>query len=256
MRAPSLVRVVAPRRVLYCKLPSSAAPFVAPAAPIAPDETLAVTLCGEPVVLYADRALAWPRERTLFVADVHLGKGAAFRAGGIPLPRGATANDLARLDKLIAAAGATRLVVLGDFLHAASGRVDALDRAFRAWRERHAALAILLVRGNHDSHAGDPPLSWDVELADEPHAMPPFLGCHHPAAPPTGYALCGHIHPGVSIGHSAEPSVRMPCFVLGRRRAILPAFGRLTGLAAPPLLAGDNLVAIAGRSLVRLPSRG
>ena len=247
---------VAPLCVLYCKLLRSAASFVPAAAPSAPDETLAVNLCGEEVVLHADRALGWPRERMLFVADVHLGKGAAFRAGGIPLPRGATATDLARLERLVAASGATRLVVLGDFLHAASGRVDALDRAFRDWRERHATLAILLVRGNHDSHAGDPPPSWGVDLADEPHAMPPFLGCHHPAPPPTGYALCGHIHPGVSIGHPAEPSVRMPCFVLGHRRAILPAFGRLTGLAAPPLLAGDNLVAIAGRSLVRLPSRG
>jgi DNA ligase-associated metallophosphoesterase len=236
-------------------LPASAASAVPPAAPSAPDDTLTVTLCGEPVVLFAARALFWPRERTLFVADVHLGKGAAFRAGGIPLPRGATAGDLARLDGLVAATAATRLVVLGDFLHAASGRVDALDRAFRDWRVQHPALAILLVRGNHDSHAGDPPASWGVDLANEPHPMVPFLGCHHPAAPPTGYALCGHIHPGVSIGHPAEPSVRMPCFVLGRRRAILPAFGRLTGLAAPPLLAGDNLVAIAGRRLVRLPSR-
>jgi DNA ligase-associated metallophosphoesterase len=251
MRSP-VVGVVAPRRVLYCKLPRSNASFAPPAAA----ETLAATLCGEPVLLFATRALFWPRERTLFVADVHLGKGAAFRAGGIPLPRGATADDLGRLEALVAATAATRLVVLGDFLHAASGRVDALDRAFRAWRERHAALAILLVRGNHDSHAGDPLPPWGVDLADEPHAMPPFLGCHHPAAPRTGYALCGHIHPGVSIGHPAEPSVRMPCFVLGRRRAILPAFGRLTGLAAPPLLDGDNLVAIAGRSLVRLPSRG
>jgi metallophosphoesterase superfamily enzyme len=49
--------------------------------------------------------------------------------------------------------------------------------------------------------------------------------------------------------------VRLPCFVLGRRRAILPAFGRLTGLAAPPFLEGDRVVAIAGRRLVRLPQR-
>ena len=208
------------------------------------------------MVLHAARALHWPRERTLFVADVHLGKGAAFRAGGIPLPRGATADDLRRLDALIADTGATRLVVLGDFLHAASGRVDALDRAFRAWRERRAALTMVLVRGNHDAHAGDPPATWGIDLVDEPCAMPPFLGCHHPAAPPSGYALCGHIHPCVSIGAMAEPSVRMPCFVLGRRRAILPAFGRLTGLASPPSLAGDIYVAIAGRRLVRLPPRG
>jgi hypothetical protein len=32
----------------------------------------AVTLAGETVVLSAGRALYWPRERTLFVAGVHL----------------------------------------------------------------------------------------------------------------------------------------------------------------------------------------
>ncbi|HEV8500221.1 MAG TPA: ligase-associated DNA damage response endonuclease PdeM [Casimicrobiaceae bacterium] len=219
------------------------------------DDVLRLSLGGEPVELHAARALYWPREKSVFVADVHLGKGAAFRAGGIPLPRGATANDLARLASLVATTGATRLVVLGDFLHAASGRVDALDVAFRDWRARHAGLSLLLVRGNHDSHAGDPPPSWGMDIVDEPHPLPPFLGCHHPAAPRSGYALCGHVHPGVSVGGTAEPSVRMPCFVIGQRRAILPAFGRLTGLAAPPLLAGDKFVAIAGRRLVRLPQR-
>ena len=68
----------------------------------------------------------------LFVADVHLGKAAAFRAGGVPLPRGSTAADLARLAAVLQETGAQRLVVLGDFLHGAAGRVAALDTAFRA----------------------------------------------------------------------------------------------------------------------------
>ena len=88
------------------------------------------TLAGESVELHAERAMHWPRARTLFVADVHLGKAAAFRAGGVAIPRGATANDLARLTALIERTRATRLVILGDFLHAAAGRVPALDAAF------------------------------------------------------------------------------------------------------------------------------
>src|SRR5512140_1063418 len=86
---------------------------------------------GEPVTLLADRALFWPRERTLFVADVHLGKTATFRANGVPLPRGTTAGDLARLTRLIERMQAARVVVLGDFLHARAGRVPALDDAVR-----------------------------------------------------------------------------------------------------------------------------
>jgi uncharacterized protein len=231
----------------------SAPLFADSPAPSAADSRLPLTLAGEALELCADRALHWPRARTLFVADVHLGKAATLRAGGIPLPRGSTAHDLARLTALVVATAVTRLVLLGDFLHAAAGRVEGLDRAFRAWRAEHADLSVVLVRGNHDSHAGDPPPEWGVAIVDEPHPLPPFLGCHHPQRPPTGYALCGHIHPGVTLRGSAEPGVRLPCFVVGSRRAILPAFGRLTGLASAPVEAGDRLVAIAGHRLVTLP---
>jgi DNA ligase-associated metallophosphoesterase len=216
-------------------------------------DVLSASCGGEVVELHAARALYWPRGRTLFVADVHLGKGAAFRAGGIPVPRGTTATDLARLATLVARTHAGTLCVLGDFLHAASGRVPALDSAFRAWRNAHAGLSVRIVRGNHDARAGDPPPAWAVDVVDEPHALPPFLACHVPQVPRTGYALCGHVHPGVPLAGRGRESVRLPCFVLGGRRALLPAFGGLTGLAIVAASPEDTIVAIAGDRLFRLP---
>ena len=47
----------------------------------------------------------------------------------------------------------------------------------------------------------------------------------------TGYALGGHVHPGIVLRGAFDDSARLPCFVLGPRRAILPAFGGFTGLA-------------------------
>jgi DNA ligase-associated metallophosphoesterase len=216
--------------------------------------TIATALGDERVELLAARALHWPRERTAFVADVHLGKAAAFRAGGVPLPRGSTAADLARLSALLRDTGAQRLVVLGDFLHGAAGRVNALDVAFRAWRAEHAAIDVVLVRGNHDDRAGDPPAEWNVTVVAEPHPLAPFLACHVPVSPRSGYALCGHVHPGVTLHGPADQSARLPCFVLGRRRAILPAFAAFTGLARASALAGDRIVAIAGTRLFALPA--
>jgi DNA ligase-associated metallophosphoesterase len=212
---------------------------------------------GERVQLYADRALYWPAGRTLFVADVHLGKTAAFRAGGVALPGGATAANLERLARLVAATRAEALVVLGDFLHAAAGRTDALGREFDAWRAAHRELAITLVRGNHDDHAGDPPPSWRVEVVDEPEAAPPFLLCHAPpeahAGGLFGYALAGHVHPAVLITGAGLQSERLPCFVLGKHRAILPAFGRFTGSAVQAWARDDAIVAIAGDRLFGVP---
>ena len=227
-----------------------------PRSPVTADTAFETVIAGERVELFAERALHWPRMRMLFVADVHLGKAAAFRAGGLPLPRGNTAADLARLTRLIARTAVTRLVILGDFFHARAGRVSALDASFMAWRGQHAALEITLVRGNHDRHAGDPPAHWGITSVADPHAMPPFLGVHHPVAPPSGYALCGHLHPGVRIHGLAEQSARLSCFVVGAHRAILPAFGRFTGLAPVATGEDDVIVAIAGSRLFALPRPG
>jgi DNA ligase-associated metallophosphoesterase len=214
-------------------------------------------VAGEDVLLYAERALYWPAGRTLFVADVHLGKTAAFRAGGIALPGGTTVANLERLSALVNATGCEALVVLGDLIHAASGRTAALDRAVVHWRASHAELAITLVRGNHDSHAGDPPAAWRVDVVDGPEPAPPFLLCHEPphaaAGGLFGYALAGHVHPAVNISGTGLQSERLPCFVLGRHRAILPAFGRFTGSAVQRWASDDAIVAIAGERLFALP---
>jgi DNA ligase-associated metallophosphoesterase len=217
-----------------------------------PIAALSVSLGGETVELLAERALHWPAARTLFVADVHLGKAAAFRAGGVAIPRGATASDLERLSELLARTGAARLVVLGDFLHAPAGRVAALDAAFLQWRSRHAAIEVLLVRGNHDARAGDPGADWSIRVVAERYLAAPFVLCHEPYDPPAGYALCGHVHPGIRIGDGAD-SARLPCFVLGRKRALLPAFGRLTGLAMVTPRPAERIVVIGGRRLFELP---
>ena len=212
------------------------------------------TIAGERVELHADRALYWPRARTLFVADVHLGKAATFRAGGVPIPRGTTARDLERLTGLLAATRAETLYVLGDLIHAAAGRVGALHESVERWRAAHASIAVRLVRGNHDDHAGDPPSSWRIDVVGRMQALPPFLACHEPCSPPTGYALCGHVHPGVRLAGQVD-AARLPCFVLGARRALLPAFGGFTGLGHFDHAPGDRIVAIAGQRLFKLPRR-
>ena len=61
---------------------------------------------GVELRLLPDPALWWPAEATVFIADLHLGKAASFRALGQPVPGGTTRDNLQRLDALIAATGA------------------------------------------------------------------------------------------------------------------------------------------------------
>jgi DNA ligase-associated metallophosphoesterase len=212
-----------------------------------------ITLAGESVTLLAERALFWEGAGALLAADVHLGKAAAFRAAAIPLPGGTTTAALARLTAALGRTGARRLVLLGDFFHARSGRAARTLAAIAEWRERHAGLEILLVRGNHDRGAGDPPPEWRFDCRDEPWSEPPFAFRHNPPKPaeePSGYVLAGHIHPAVSLSGPGRQRERLPCFLLGERVGILPAFGDFTGGAAVRPRPGDRVFAVAGDEVV------
>lgn len=190
-----------------------------------------VRLAGEEVLLLPERALFWPRAATLVAADFHWGKGATFRAAGIPIPFGATSDDLARLDAALLRTCARRLVVLGDLFHARAGRIATRTLAeLRRWRALRPELEIQLVRGNHDRHAGDPPEDLRINCVDAPAYVPPFILRHEPAPSPDGYTLAGHVHPGLVLYGRALQRERLPCFLLRERVALLPAFGSFTGL--------------------------
>jgi len=195
-----------------------------------PDGALDIELAGERVLLLAQKALYWPRERMLVIADIHFGKAAAFRSWGIPVPRGTTTENLDALDALVEATGAAHVLFLGDFLHARAAHAAGTQAAMLAWRQRRAGLALTLVRGNHDKHAGDPAAQLAIALVDEPYTVGPFSFCHHPELEDTapGYVLAGHVHPAYVLATRFD-QLRLPCFLAGPRRMILPSFGAFTG---------------------------
>lgn len=190
---------------------------------------LAIEHCGETLWLLADKALYWPARRALLVADVHIGKAASYRALHQPVPRGTTEVTLARLDQLLGLYHCEQLIVLGDFLHARAAQAPATQMRLLAWRERHAGLRMVLVRGNHDRHAGDPPAQLAIEVRDEPWLLEPFALQHEPLAHPTHPVLAGHVHPVCLLRGKARQRLRLPCFVLGPQVSLLPAFGEFTG---------------------------
>lgn len=189
---------------------------------------LDITVLGEQLSLLPQRALLWRARKMLIVADIHFGKAAAFRAGGIPVPHGTTRANLDALDALIATHGIGHILFLGDFLHAKTARAPATLLALQRWRESHPDLQLTLVRGNHDRHAGDPPPQLAVDVVDEPWRVGPLALCHHPQELIGAYVLAGHVHPVVRLSVGRD-SLRLPCFVFGAAQATLPAFGAFTG---------------------------
>jgi DNA ligase-associated metallophosphoesterase len=215
--------------------------------------TLPLRLAGTDVALLAERALFWPSARALIIADVHWGKAAAFRAATVPIPRGTTAADLARLDGALARTGATRLVILGDLVHAREGVTAETVRTLAAWRATQPTLEITLVRGNHDLAAGDPPAELRIACVDAPHPLGPFELHHHPATGVDGYALAGHLHPVAVLAGAGRQRLRLPCFHFGARGGVLPAFGSFTGGAVVEPTPGDRVAVIAESAVLEVP---
>lgn len=205
---------------------------------------------GEALVLLPERAFFWERTGTLIAADVHLGKAASFRAAAIPLPGGTTTGTLLRLSAALDRTGPRRLLLLGDFFHAKSGRASRTLATIADWRSRHPDLEIVLIRGNHDRGAGDPPAEWRFDCKDEPWIEPPFAFRHHPAEENGGYVFAGHIHPAISLLGPARQREKLPCFFFGGRLALLPSFGDFTGGASVRLRRGDRAYVVAGDEIV------
>jgi len=147
---------------------------------------LPIAYAGHTVWLLPEHALWWLEGRVLFIADLHIGKAATFRALGQPVPSGTTFENLRRLSQLISHYQPVQLVFLGDFLHAAQARTASVLSQLGVWRQSHANLNCTLVRGNHDSRAGDPPqelnMLWWMSLTS---LAPLQLATTHKRTAPT-----------------------------------------------------------------------
>jgi DNA ligase-associated metallophosphoesterase len=188
-----------------------------------------IRLAGEELWLLPEKALYWPAQQALLIADVHFGKAAAYRKLGQPVPQGTTSRNIAVLDELLAALPCRQLIFLGDFLHGPGSHASATLNVLAEWRARHSELPMTLIRGNHDKRAGDPPLSLNIRVVPEPLLLGPFALQHEPDPHPERHVLAGHVHPVYRLNGRGRQSLRLPCFRMGDEISLLPAFGAFTG---------------------------
>ncbi len=189
----------------------------------------AATCAGTQLLLHPEKVAYWPSTRTLLVADVHLGKEYVFGRAGSPVPAGPSNADIDRLSRLINASGAERLLVLGDLIHSMPSLSESWLGSFSAFLDRHAALTVEVVAGNHDKPAGQDRLDSRITWYANPLVETPFVFQHEPGSDHRGHVLCGHVHPCYRIVASRKESVRAPVFWFGSDYSVLPAFGQFTG---------------------------
>ena len=181
-----------------------------------------------PLRLLPGRAAFHERPRTLLVSDLHLGKPASFRAGGIPVPEGVTGSDLDRLTDLIVEFHALRVIVLGDLAHDRGVLDPSTSDRLSVWLARHESVRMQVVPGNHDRRLQDLAV-LGFEVLEERHHLDGLDLVHAPSENESVPTLGGHVHPCVRLSSFRGDSMRLPCFWFSGRTGILPAFGSFTG---------------------------
>ncbi len=217
-------------------------------------KTLAFRFANEDLVADFARAVYWPRQKALLVADLHLGKSQIFRNAGIALPEGSDEQDLRRLSTLVRGHACDRLWMLGDIVHGSTATDAPWRRAWAEFAAAHGQLAITAIIGNHDRHDRIA-MAASAEVTGELVAGPITL--RHDPARPAGetnppFVIAGHVHPLVQLRDGTR-RYRLPCFRLGKRALILPAFGSTTRGQLVDCVEAERIIAVSPAGLIELP---
>lgn len=229
--------------------------------------SFAFPFCGDEFRLVPQdgtgRALFWPRENALLVADLHLEKASFYARHGQMLPPYDSRETLERLADAIRITGARRVYTLGDNFHDSDGSQRLEPHAAGMLAALTRATDWVWITGNHDpameARSGGT-IAGELEVGG-------MVLRHMARRGETRPELSGHFHPRVQV-KIHHRSIRRPCAVVSYTgdaksgRMILPAFGALTGgmnAADPAILAAlqpasavDALVP-AGARLARFP---
>lgn len=210
-------------------------------------------LQGREMDLHPEGAVFLMEERTLVVADLHLGKAAAFRAGGLPVPEGDAERDLLRVEALVKETGALALVVAGDLFHSATGMTEEIEVLLDGFLLR-VGVPVSLVVGNHDRkvkclpaglRVGERMMCGSIRVVHDPEDV----------AEDGVFTITGHWHPVVRIKDGRRTALRLPCFLLRGNVLVLPSFGSFTGGRIITPVRGDRVFVGMREDVVEVPMK-
>ena len=212
-----------------------------------------IEVCDETLQLHPGRAIVWPGNRTLLIADMHLGKEHTFGRLGVPIPAGPSQQSLQRLTILVHETRPERLIVLGDLIHASPSSGESWLKSLADFLDQHRGLDVQVCAGNHDRIEGQKMVDSRVQWHRQPLVDGPFVLQHLPGDDERGYVMSGHVHPMMRITRRRSDSVRVPAFWFRRAHAVLPAFGSFTGGHAIAPTSADRVWVCGPERVIRVP---
>jgi DNA ligase-associated metallophosphoesterase len=181
-------------------------------------------LNGVKIVLDLSGALFVPDMSMLIVSDLHLEKGSAIAARGLPVPPYDTAKTLDKIKQAAARHRPAQIVSLGDSFQdrRAGERLERPD--IETLQSLTTAYDWVWITGNHDP---DPPDWIGGKIIDE-LAFDGLVLRHEPLHGQAKGEIAGHLHPKASI-RTRGRRIGRRCFASDGLRLVMPAFGAYTG---------------------------
>lgn len=205
--------------------------------------------------LTPQRTLFWENEKTLIVADLHLGKTGHFRKSGIAVPNRVYKEDLQVLLHQILFFKTERLLIIGDMTHSVQNKELEL---FQRWRTDFSLLEILLIKGNHDILSDRWYEETRIQTFNEELVIKDFCFRHDKSKSiksdksPELFTFLGHVHPGVRLKGGGRQQLLFPCFYFTSDFCVLPAFSRFTGTYTIRPRKEDAVFAIVSNQIIKV----
>jgi uncharacterized protein len=216
-------------------------------------ESEKIEIAQQTLWLTPKKAIYWEEAQSLIVSDCHFGKTGHFRKSGIAVPQAVYKEDLQQLVYLLQFFKPVELIVVGDLFHSHANKE--LDW-FLKWRNDFEALAITLVKGNHDILDDAWYRDMNIDVRHGVYAKDPFSFCHDVAdicvTEQSPFLFTGHFHPGVTLRGAGKQSLHFPCYYFTAGQCILPAFGNFNGTATVVPGRNNRVFAIAGNQIIKL----
>jgi DNA ligase-associated metallophosphoesterase len=209
-----------------------------------------VYIQNEKMHLLSQRALYWEAQKTLLLADLHLGKVNHFRKAGLPVPVKANEKNVELLLEIIQLTKPERVIFLGDLFHS---HYNEEWEVFGQLLKNFPTISFELVVGNHDILSDHQYQKLGIIMHQELQ-LGPFLLTHHPLENYAGelYNLAGHVHPGARLVGKGRQSLTLPCFHFGKQQGLLPAFGAFTGLSQVSPKKNDQIFVIVEDKILKV----
>ncbi len=204
------------------------------------DEKVFHRVIGDFYIVYGLPVLYVPSERMVVFADIHLGYEEYMARHGVFIPRAQLRYAKRSLERVFAATGRVKRVVIdGDLKHN-------FDRLTRQERVEVAELLeylygyadeVIVVRGNHDNYVSIVLSDYGAELVERLELSTPagrVLLVHGHREPSDlgewDIVVIGHEHPSIGIVDSLGLVTKTPCYLkapldTGGTLLVLPALG-------------------------------